>query len=70
MLLEKYISEVLKEAFDPSILSKVVKALNDVVEDYSLEERSYGMFYDLVKFHDSFVMKEMGGGVCRVEPEQ
>lgn len=65
MLLEEYISEVLKEAFDPSILSKVVKALNDVVEEYSLEERSYGMFYDLVKVPDAFGMKKIGGGVFR-----
>ena len=65
MLLEKYISEVLKEAFDPSILSKVVKVLNDVVEEYSLEERSYGIFYDLVKVPDAFGMKKIGGGAFR-----
>ena len=65
LILENYIKSYLFEAFDENLRIKVSEALNEIVKNYSSEDREYDIFYDLVSVVDKFNMKHLGSGNSR-----
>ena len=66
MLLKEYIGAFLSETFSYKKLKDIAGELNSVVDDYYKQgDRSYDVYYDLLKVIDNFGLKKLGAGAYR-----